>query len=69
MIVAAISRLAANLATEAPLIPSETWEGTTITLPGHHRWTDLLTGAPIAAKTIGVNNLFATLPVALLAAA
>jgi (1->4)-alpha-D-glucan 1-alpha-D-glucosylmutase len=69
MIVAAISRLAANIATEAPLIPPSSWEGTAITLPGHHRWTDLFTGTPVTAKTIGVSNLFATLPVALLAAA
>jgi (1->4)-alpha-D-glucan 1-alpha-D-glucosylmutase len=66
VIVTAVSRLAANLVNETPLIPMAVWEDTSLNLPGFD-WLDALNGGqPHDTDTIPVTALFARLPVALL---
>ncbi len=66
--VTAISRLAAALVNEAPLIPADAWAETKLTLP-RETWTDVLNGGSVNGATIPVADLFAHLPVAFLAGA
>ena len=67
-IVVAVTRLAARLLGDAPLLPAADWGDTALTLPGA-LWVDVfeerhVTGARIEAKT-----LFADFPIALLRSA
>ncbi len=76
LLVAAVSRLAADLVEDTPLIPAAAWAGTSLTLPAAGLaaaglaaagLADVLNGGFITGKTINAATLFAKLPVALLA--
>jgi (1->4)-alpha-D-glucan 1-alpha-D-glucosylmutase len=64
-IVAAVTRLAAALVTDAPLVPPAAWGNTTLTLPGHD-WIDVLNDGEVTGTKIPAAVLFAKLPVCLL---
>ena len=66
MCVSAVTRLAAGLVEEMPLVPAAAWAETTLTLPGGN-WTDMLNGGGLAGETVDAAALFGKLPVALLA--
>jgi (1->4)-alpha-D-glucan 1-alpha-D-glucosylmutase len=64
-IVTAVTRLAAALVTDIPLVPPAAWGNTTLTLPGG-TWMDVLNGGEITGEKPPVASLFAKLPVCLL---
>jgi (1->4)-alpha-D-glucan 1-alpha-D-glucosylmutase len=64
-VIVAVTRLAAGLITDTPLVPAEAWADTTLKLPGFD-WLDVLNGGPLTTTTIAAADLFATLPIALL---
>ncbi len=64
-ILVAVTRLAANLVTDMPLVPAPAWGNTHLTLPPG-TWSDVLNGGAFPGKTVPIGNLFAQLPVALL---
>jgi (1->4)-alpha-D-glucan 1-alpha-D-glucosylmutase len=63
--VTAITRLAAPLVTDIPLVPPDAWADTNLTLPDGN-WLDVLTGNAISGTKIPVAEIFARLPVSLL---
>ena len=65
IVVTAVTRLAAGLLINAPLVPREAWGDTTLTLPGGD-WIDVLNGGRLTGETISAALLFAKLPVCLL---
>ena len=64
-ILVAVTRLAANLVTDTPLVPTPAWSNTQLSLPPG-TWSDVLNGGAFPGKTIPIGNLFAQLPVTLL---
>jgi len=64
-ITVAVTRLAANLVTNMPLVPLQGWHDTLLPLQAG-RWTDVLNGGTCSADAIPIGTLFAQLPVALL---
>ncbi len=62
----AVTRLAAKLCTDQPLVSAEAWQDTMLELPAS-RMTNILTGAMIPASHVSAASLFSQLPVALLA--
>jgi (1->4)-alpha-D-glucan 1-alpha-D-glucosylmutase len=64
-IIAAVTRLAATLVADTPLVPPAAWAGTTLTLPGD-AWMDVLNGGHLTGSQFLAAELFAQLPVSLL---
>jgi (1->4)-alpha-D-glucan 1-alpha-D-glucosylmutase len=64
-IITAVTRLAAGLVTDAPLVPPASWADTTLTLPDGN-WVDVLNDGEIIGTKIPAAMLFAKLPVCLL---
>jgi (1->4)-alpha-D-glucan 1-alpha-D-glucosylmutase len=64
-IITAVTRLAADLVTNTPLVPPHSWADTTLTLPGGN-WIDVLNGRRITETNLPVATLFSQLPVCLL---
>ncbi len=63
-IITAVTRLAAKITGEAPLVPAEAWADTVLQLPAEG-FTNLLTDATISNASVRISELFAQLPVAL----
>lgn len=64
-IVTAVTRLAANLVTDTPLVPEAAWADTTLKLP-RRAWIDVLSGGQFTDTEIPAASLFGKLPVCLL---
>ncbi len=64
-ILIAVTRLAAKLCVDQPLVPADTWQDTMIELPASGM-TNIFTGAVIPASQVSAASLFGQLPVALL---
>jgi (1->4)-alpha-D-glucan 1-alpha-D-glucosylmutase len=64
-IVTAVTRLAANLVTDTPLVPEAAWADTTLKLP-RRAWIDVLSGGQFTDTEIPAARLFGKLPVCLL---
>jgi (1->4)-alpha-D-glucan 1-alpha-D-glucosylmutase len=61
----AVTRLAAKLINDLPLVSPDAWETTQLVLP-EGEWMDVFQGIAVNSGTIGVSELFRSLPVALL---
>jgi (1->4)-alpha-D-glucan 1-alpha-D-glucosylmutase len=64
-VVVAVTRLAAGMVTDVPLVPAEAWAETRLVLPGFD-WIDALNGGTVTAEALPMTELFERLPVALL---
>lgn len=63
--ITAVTRLAAQLAADIPLVPPAAWAGTTLALPGGN-WIDVLNGDHITNTKTPAAEFFSRLPVSLL---
>jgi len=67
-VIVAVTRLAAGLVTDMPLVPRDTWRDTMLALPGA-TWHDALNGGDHTGNDVLLGDLFAQLPVAVLRSA
>jgi (1->4)-alpha-D-glucan 1-alpha-D-glucosylmutase len=64
-VISIVTRLAAPLVTDMPLVPAPAWGDTTLSID-HGRWENMLTGEVIEGGALSLAGILAQLPVALL---